>query len=208
MFIRYRTQGIFLRKEDRGEADRLFTIFTKDFGKLKILGKGIRKISSKLISGAELFYLSEVEFIRGKSHKTLTDAVLIDKFPDMRKSLVRLKISRGIAEFLDRFGGEEPEPEIWDLLSETFRGLNQSPLPPVQCLLIYYYFFWNAIAAFGYKPSFNDDRIAGNEKISPDIIKILKIILKKDVVRLFRTEIKLSRFAEFESVSANYLNNI
>jgi len=39
MFTHYRTQGIFLKKEDRGEADQLFTIYTKDYGKLEILGK-------------------------------------------------------------------------------------------------------------------------------------------------------------------------
>jgi len=66
MFVHYRTQGLILKKEDQGEADLLFTIYTKDFGKLEILGRAIRKISSKLRSGAEIFYLSEVEFIQGK----------------------------------------------------------------------------------------------------------------------------------------------
>lgn len=46
MFVHYRTQGLFIKEEDRGEANQLFTIFTKDFGKLEILGKAIRKISS------------------------------------------------------------------------------------------------------------------------------------------------------------------
>lgn len=39
MFVHYRTQGIFLKKQDRGQADELFIIYTKDFGKLEILGK-------------------------------------------------------------------------------------------------------------------------------------------------------------------------
>ncbi len=56
MFTHYRTQGIILKKEDRGEADRLFTIYTKDFGKLELLAKGERKIKSKLRGGLELFY--------------------------------------------------------------------------------------------------------------------------------------------------------
>ena len=76
MFLNYRTKGFIFKKEDRGEADQLFTIYTKDFGKLEILGKAIRKISSKLRSGAETFYLSEIEFIQGKTYKTLTDAIL------------------------------------------------------------------------------------------------------------------------------------
>ncbi len=34
MAIHYRTQGFILEKINRGEADQLFTVYTKDFGKL------------------------------------------------------------------------------------------------------------------------------------------------------------------------------
>ena len=63
MVVYYRTQGIILRKQDADEADRVFTIFTKDFGKLKLRAVSERKITSKLRGGLELFYLSEMEFI-------------------------------------------------------------------------------------------------------------------------------------------------
>ena len=65
MFTHYRTKGIILQKTDRGETDRLFTFYTKDFGKLDLLARAERKITSKLRGGLELFYLSEVEFIQG-----------------------------------------------------------------------------------------------------------------------------------------------
>ena len=87
MFVHHRTSGFILKKVDRKETDQLLTIYTKDFGKLEILAKAIRKISSKLKSGAEIFYLSEIEFIQGKTRKTLTDAILIEKFENLRKDL-------------------------------------------------------------------------------------------------------------------------
>ena len=34
MAIHYRTKGIFIKKAARGEADEIFTVYTKDFGKL------------------------------------------------------------------------------------------------------------------------------------------------------------------------------
>jgi DNA repair protein RecO (recombination protein O) len=101
MFLHYRTLGIFLKKEDWAEADQLFTVYTKDFGKLEILGKAIRKISSKLRSGAEIFYLSEIEFIQGKTHKTLTDAILIEKFENLKNNLNKLKVAYEISQVLD-----------------------------------------------------------------------------------------------------------
>ena len=98
MATHYRTQGFIVKKTDRGETDQLLTIYTKDFGKLEILGKAIRKVKSKLRGGAELFYFSEIEFIQGKTNKTLTDANLIESFPNIRKNLKKLAIAHKIAE--------------------------------------------------------------------------------------------------------------
>ena len=153
MFVHYRTLGLILAKRDRGEADQLFTVYTRDFGKLEVLGKAIRKISSKLRSGVEIFYLSEIEFIQGKIYKTLTDVLLIKKFQNLKKNLERLDIAYGISEDLDNFvRGEEPDKKIWQLILEVFERLNNSQLTTYNLQLIYYYFFWNFISILGYKP--------------------------------------------------------
>ncbi|PIU46961.1 DNA repair protein RecO [bacterium (Candidatus Gribaldobacteria) CG07_land_8_20_14_0_80_33_18] len=146
MFLPYQTEGFVLKKEDQAEADQLFTIFSKDFGKIKILGKAIRKITSKLRAGMELFYLSQIEFIQGKTYKILTEAMVIDKFKEMRENLERLNIAFKISEDLDNLlKGEEQDEKIWQLLLEVFEKLNNLQL-------IYHYFFWNFISILGYKP--------------------------------------------------------
>jgi len=153
MFIHYRTQGFIFKKENRGESDQLFKIYTKDFGKIEVLGKGIRKISSKLRPAAEIFYLSEIEFIQGKTGKTLTDTILIDRLPKLRQDLKRLTIARKIGDLLEDFLKEqEPDKKIWKLILETFRELNNPALSIEKCYLLYYYFFWNLVSALGYKP--------------------------------------------------------
>jgi len=155
MFFKYLTPGFILKKEDRGEADQLFTVYTRDFGKLKILGKAIRKISSKLRSGMEIFYLSEIEFIQGKIYKTLTDIFLIKKFQNLRKTLERLAIAKKISDDIDNFiKGEEPDEKIWQLLTEAFKNLDNLNLKSTigNLQLLYYHFFWNFISILGYKP--------------------------------------------------------
>ena len=101
MAIHYRTRGFILKKTDLREADQVFDIYTKDFGRLKILGKAVRKIKSKLRTGAELFYLSEIEFIQGRTYKTLADAVSIERYENIRKDLEKLEIFYQIAEVTD-----------------------------------------------------------------------------------------------------------
>ena len=176
----YRTNGFIIKRTDRGEADRFLTIYTKDYGKLKILGKAIRKINSKLRSGAEIFYLSDIEFIQGKTHKTLTDAIIIDNFPGIRKDLGKLKIAYQISELLDDLiAGEEKDERIWQLFCETFEKFNTLEIRNSNLEILYYYFFWNLVSFLGYRPELKPGSV-GREKVNPDIAKIIKIILKKD----------------------------
>jgi len=153
MFIHYRTEGIVLKEVERGEADRLLTIYTKDFGKIEVFGKAIRKINSKLRSGIQLNCFSEIEFIEGKFHKTLTDSIIIDKFSRIKQSPAKLKIAYRIGETADELlKKEEKDERIWKLISTVFRLLDKSDLDNDQLAVIYYFFFWNLISILGYKP--------------------------------------------------------
>jgi len=230
MFVHYRTLGFVIKKEDRGEADQVFTILTKDFGKLKIRGRAIRKLKSKLRAGAQLFSLSEIEFIRGKAHKTLTDTILVDKFTNIRKDLEKLETASKVAEVLDSLvKGEEADEEIWKLVLETFRRLDKSSLP---CFLIYHYFFWNFLSALGYMPELKncplcrkkltptniyfspgqggvvcDDCLKEKgKKIDPEIVKILRLLIKQDWGILSKLKIKPDYEEELEKVSEDYLS--
>ena len=156
-----------IKKKDRGEAGQVFTIYTTDFGKLEILGKAIRKIKSKLRGGAELFYLSEIEFIQGKIFKTLTDAILINRLPFLRSKLERLKTASKIAELSDRIlEGEEEDKKIWELLNDVFQKLNNLQPAVSNLQLVYYYFLWNFLSILGYQPELYRCSVC-QQKLSP-----------------------------------------
>ncbi len=237
MFIHYRTQAFFLKKADSGESDRIFTIYTRDFGKLEILGKAIRKISSKLRSGAEIFYLSEIEFIQGKVQKTLTDVILINKFKNLRKDLKRLQITYRISEVLDSLiKGQEPDEKIWRLLNKTFQELNNNTLKPVVYNLIYYYFLWNLLSVLGYQPELYNcsgcqkkltpeniyfspkekglfcsqcGGLMGSAKeIGPEAVKIMRITIKRDWSTLKRLKIEDKDLNQFKLISDYYLTEV
>jgi len=168
MFIHYRTQSFILKKIDRGEVDRIFTIYTKDFGKLELLAKAERKIKSKLRGGLELFYLSEIEFIQGKTHKTLTDAILIDKFKNLRRDLKRLAIAYKISEVLDNLvKDQEPDEKIWQLLNEVFSKLNSLEIKNSKLEILYHYFLWNLLSILGYQPELYNCSLC-QKKVTPE----------------------------------------
>ena len=76
-----------------------------------------KKYLERHINKPEIFYLSELEFIQAKRHKTLTGAVPIEDFKNLRSDLNRMKVAYQIAEALDDFiKGPEADSRIWNLL--------------------------------------------------------------------------------------------
>ena len=228
MAVHYRTQAFILEKTDFQEADQVFTVYTEDFGKLKVLGRAIRKIKSKLRAGVELFYLSEIEFIQGKNHKTLTDATAIEKLNNVRQDLEKLEIVSQIAENVDDLiKGEEKDEDVWNLLTEVFEKINSYSL-------IYHYFLWNLLSILGYqmdlyycancqkklipeKLYFNSEEGiicsgcfegAADKQICPEIIKILRLFLKKDWNILLRLKTQDFHKKELEAISLDFLNSV
>ncbi len=233
MAVRYQTRGLALKKEVRGEADQIFTFYTEDFGKIKILGKSIRKIKSKLKGGIKLFSLSDIEFIQGKIYKTLTDAVVIKNFKNTRENLEKFEIACQIIKITDDLiKREEKDKEIWDLLRDVFGRLNDCSLLAARCSLIYYYFFWNLLSILGYQINlykcafcgkklipqqiylepgggiicFNCfGRVKKGSKISPEIIKIIRLFLKKDWQTILKLKITNNYEKLLRSISEEYL---
>ena len=141
-----------MTKEDSGEADRVFALYTEDFGKLEVVGKAIRKITSKLRSGIELFSFTEIEFIQGKAQKTLTDAILLDSFFNVRQNPKKLALAWQISQTVDCLANkEEKDEKIWNLLFNAFQKLN-SLSANGNSEVIFYYFLWNFFSLLGYSP--------------------------------------------------------
>lgn len=188
-FIRYRTKGVFLKEEIRSENDLFFSVYTKQFGKVEVLAKGIRKINSKLRASAQVLYLSEIEFIEGRYYKTLTDAILIDKFLGLEQDDRLLETGFRIVQTLDVLVNfEEPDLRIWQLLLKTLNSLNQLGDPSQSKSLDwrthYLLFFWILVSLLGYQPPFS-------KRNHP-----LLIIAKKDPRKISLLERKTNYYFE------------
>lgn len=81
----FRTEGVILKRKNFGEADRFVTIYTKDFGKVTALAKGVRRPRSKKAGHLELGSWCKVFVAKGKNIDLLTE--------------VELKKAFGIADF-------------------------------------------------------------------------------------------------------------
>lgn len=233
MTLRYRTEGMVLRKEDDLENSRIFWVFTKDFGRIQIVGKGIRKIDSKLKGGIEIFSWSDIEFIQGRHKKTLTDTTFLKRFNNILNNISMLETAHKISQLADNFiKGEEPDEHIWNLLVDSFEKLNHLQLQERSCSLVYCYFFWNFISLLGYKPELSNcvncqkklnpyELYFSNKegglickscsaqkqdglKITSDTVKILRLILNKDWNVLRRVRMEGYMHESLQQISDHY----
>jgi DNA repair protein RecO (recombination protein O) len=156
-FTHYKTKGICLKKQEKGEADFLLMVFTEEFGRIEVLAKGVRKISSKLKYGTELFCLIDIEFIQGKGYKTLTDVIVLDKFKSIKSAPANFDVAEKIASVMNALClKEEKDDQVWRLLIEIFQRLSNYQLLTTNYQLTYqlayYFFLWNLFSILGYAP--------------------------------------------------------
>jgi len=120
----YSSEGIILSRKNYGEADRILTVFSKNYGKVTLLAKGIRKLISKKRGHLEIF--SEVKFsaVSGKGFDILTEAVTINNFNSLRSNLNQVTLAYYFCEVLNKITKEgEKHDELFELLSKSLKKL-------------------------------------------------------------------------------------
>ncbi len=105
------TYGFIIGSKGRGEADKVLSVFTRDFGLVTATALGIRLGKSKLRHHVQDYAFGEYSFVRGKEFWRLTDAQE-GTLPDSNDSL---ELMARIASILRRLlHGEEAHGELFD----------------------------------------------------------------------------------------------
>ncbi len=80
----YRYQGIILGSQEVGEADRIYSVFTLEAGKIRVLGKGVRRLEARLAGFLEPLTWSEIFVSRGKGLGQISGSLIENNFPFIR----------------------------------------------------------------------------------------------------------------------------
>jgi DNA repair protein RecO (recombination protein O) len=146
-----KTEAIVLKAADLGEADRLLTTYTKEFGKIQIAARGIKKAESKLRYHLEPLSYIFLILVNGKNLKIVKDAVSKDQFLSMRKDLERMEVAYKIVDLINELiVGEEKDEGIWNLTLQTFKNLNVED----KTIDVVKNFQDNLLRLLGYEPEF------------------------------------------------------
>jgi DNA repair protein RecO (recombination protein O) len=160
----YRAQGVVLRHVEYGEADRILTFYTLEYGKVQAVAKGIRKMRSRKAGHLEPFSRVELMLAKGRNLDVITQAEAQCTYENLRADLKLIAYAAYVVELLDRFTYEEGEHRLlYNLLVNTLARLDEGA--PSQTVVHYYEV--QLMDLLGFKPQLQNCAACG-EKIKPE----------------------------------------
>ena len=126
----YNTRAVIIKYQKYKEFDRIYTVYTEDFGKLILLARGSNKIKSKLAGHLEPGILSYLMIAQGRQFDVLAQARTLKSFVAVRQNPVKLETAAVLLESLDKLTESlEEDKEVFDLLVKALQSLKTVKLP-------------------------------------------------------------------------------
>jgi DNA repair protein RecO (recombination protein O) len=126
-----KAQALVLRTTDWSESSRIATLWTREFGKVRVLAKGGRRLKSNFENALDLLTLCRIVFLRKSSSSLdlLTEAQVLERFPRLRSDLSALYAAYYIAELLSDWTEDyDPHPVLFDEALATLRSLGEAEM--------------------------------------------------------------------------------
>ncbi len=169
-----KTEAVVIKSTNLREADKIITFFSREYGKIQGVARGIRKIRSKYGGKLDLFnrvnviFFQKVENLQ-ESHPLLriTQADVVEVFPTLKNDFNRIIGASYLAEFLNRTfeDHDASHPLVYTLVCRTLKALatfeNVRPIIPG--------FEIKLLIHLGYAPVL--DRCTSCQKAKVDFLK-------------------------------------
>jgi len=119
--------ALVVRGTDWSETSRITTLFTREFGKVRGLAKGGRRLRSNFEIAFDLLTVCHVVFLRKGNGglDLLIEARVAERFPHLRTDISALNVGYYVAELLSDGTQEyDPHPALFDAAIGVLRDLS------------------------------------------------------------------------------------
>jgi DNA repair protein RecO (recombination protein O) len=151
---KYNTKAVVLKSVRYKDSDKIFTLFTKDYGKITAIARGVRKINSRRSGSLDTLNYATVNIHEDRlEFKNIEEVKVIESFKTLKGNLGKSAKAYYIIELVHKATGEgEHSPEIFDLLLKCLRALDRNGYSGD---LFISYFEMNLMKLTGYQMSLN-----------------------------------------------------
>ncbi len=218
----YRDQAVVLRKMDYGEADRIYTLLTREHGKVGAIAKGVRRQESKLASALEMYARVDLLLAHGRNLDVVAQAQRMQG-PRIEADPERTGFAALIAELADRVTEDRhPMEGVYELTAGALDDLAREEDPRRGSAR----FLMGALDLLGYAPQLDSCASCGRPlepepapfqaaaggfvclrcgdpawpRVSLNAIKVLRVLQSGDRGLYHRLKLEPSLLTEVEEV--------
>jgi DNA repair protein RecO (recombination protein O) len=159
----YKTEAFVIKTFDFRESSLIVQFYSRQFGKLSGLLKGIRKEPRKFASTLEPFSLNEVIFYKKRNSELhlVSQCDLRNNFAGIRNDVQKIAYASSMMDLLDIITSQQdPSAEIFNLTLECLQKINET----IYAQKIVRIFKIKILSFSGFKPHF-DSCICCGDKI-------------------------------------------
>ena len=228
----YKSEAVVMKRMDLGEADKILTIFTPHFGKLRVVAKGVRRVTSKLAGHVELFTRNQMLLAKARNLDIVTQSETIDPYRPLHDNLERIAHASYASELLDALTPDALENyPVYKLLVEALELVSSEPHPD----RVMRWFEMQLLGYMGYAPELSKcvecrsdlaptvnafspsmggvvcascRRVGVGRDLSVNALKVLRLAQRNTYSAVSRLRIEEELYAELHSTMQSYISYI
>ncbi|MEG2658461.1 MAG: DNA repair protein RecO [Clostridiales bacterium] len=146
----YAADAIIIKAMNYGESTRIFTLFSREYGKLSAIAKGVKRPKSTMKGHLQLGNRCNLMLYQGKSMDTISQAVALETYPQIRSNPQAYLY---VSYFMELLNIALPEKEsnsaVFDLTHQVFSKIDNKNTESMAR-----YFEINLMTLIGYEVDF------------------------------------------------------
>ena len=122
----YKIEGVILRTSDFGDANRVVTIYTRNFGKIEVNAYGCRRAKNPLSGALQMFNHISAEINQGAKVDSIKEADVIKFYGNLTADVEKIAYASLFFEIVNRMTLPKfPEVGVYDLILKTLPALDE-----------------------------------------------------------------------------------
>jgi DNA repair protein RecO (recombination protein O) len=184
----YRTEAIVLSSSPSGESGKYLTLFSKDYGVLKIEAAAVRNINSKLRQSIQNYSVSNISFVRGKTGNKLVNAsFLYSLFYEINDFKILKTISNIFRLIEKMIIDEDQDKNVYELIIKVKETIKKDVeyskifLESLEITVVY-----KILCSLGYVDKEGQYQFIFSEEFNLELIKKVEELIITDKEKIIR----------------------
>ncbi len=163
------TEAIVLHAMKYGDTSKIVTLYTKKFGKIKVIAKGSRKANAKFGSSLEPMSHTSIVLYKKKTRDLhlLSKSEIVTPFKKLNSEPEKIFVGLAAVELVNTvMHDEEQNEKIFLLFVETLKAINAAAKNEINYFI---HFLLNIVTLFGFRMAIDECSICKKQSQSEDI---------------------------------------